>query len=465
MSASPIAEVLAQSAPPPMSGAPPGAPPQVHPFKDALAEVWARTANAEGQVKGSRSGDPERRAEQHEHDRRRAPDGSEAAPLTSTTSSQATRPGTGRAAAAASAPVSRPGEQSGAGDASQTASATESTPGATTAPAEIPEGPLEAAEHAPAAAGPTTTSTSTTPPAPAPAPAPSTPPPVSPPPSSAGDGTPTAAPATPAQGEAAARASAQGPLAPAAGPAPSVPAEEGAATRQPSAIQAEEVSRAATASVQSAAPVAGGDEPHPKGSGSSTGSTAAGSLGASSATVAASGSDAPQAPLPSVAAAVAAGQVPGAVNAPLTAAGVQMQDMIESIHATIELATQQGISQARISLQPAELGDIRIHLSQTGDGLLARVTAETPAAAQALAAARGELHQALSSSGATLLRLDIGSFGQAEGREERNAGSSAGASRSSGTTDGEETIEAAGTAREPGAASTQILGELVDVLA
>ncbi len=89
-----------------------------------------------------------------------------------------------------------------------------------------------------------------------------------------------------------------------------------------------------------------------------------------------------------------------------------MQDMIDAIRATVEIATRQGVSQARIALQPEELGEIRIHLSQTSDGLLARVTADTPAAAQALAQGRTELHQSLSSLGVSLLRLDIGSSGQ-----------------------------------------------------
>jgi type III secretion system needle length determinant len=94
------------------------------------------------------------------------------------------------------------------------------------------------------------------------------------------------------------------------------------------------------------------------------------------------------------------------------AAGVGMQDMIDSIRTTVELAMSAGSAQARIALQPAELGAIRIHLSQSAAGLLARITADTPAAAQALAQGRSELHESLSSLGVSLLRLDIGSSGQ-----------------------------------------------------
>ncbi len=87
---------------------------------------------------------------------------------------------------------------------------------------------------------------------------------------------------------------------------------------------------------------------------------------------------------------------------------VGLQEAIESLHGTIQLTARQGLSQARISLQPEELGEIRINLTQTAQGLLARVTAESPAAAQALAAAHAQLRQSLSSLGINLTRLDVG---------------------------------------------------------
>jgi flagellar hook-length control protein FliK len=95
--------------------------------------------------------------------------------------------------------------------------------------------------------------------------------------------------------------------------------------------------------------------------------------------------------------------------------GVGLQEAIESLHGTIQLAARQGLTQARISLQPEELGEIRINLTQTAQGLLARVTAESPAAAQALAAAHAQLRQSLSSLGINLTRLDIGHHDPAPG--------------------------------------------------
>lgn len=87
-----------------------------------------------------------------------------------------------------------------------------------------------------------------------------------------------------------------------------------------------------------------------------------------------------------------------------------MQQAIESLGATIELASRQGSAQARISLQPEELGSVRIHLTQTAAGITARVTAATAAGAQAIASGQSNLKGALSSLGVALLSLDIGSF-------------------------------------------------------
>jgi flagellar hook-length control protein FliK len=151
------------------------------------------------------------------------------------------------------------------------------------------------------------------------------------------------------------------------------------------------------------------------------------------------------------------------------ATGVAMQDMIESIRATIEIAARQGATQARIALHPEDLGHISIRLSQTSQGLLARVSAETPAAAQALMSGRAELHQSLSSLGLSLLRLDISSFGQSEtgDREGRFAGSSERSSASS-TAGGEqetESLEALGELAGAAAPAPIAGGALVDVLA
>jgi flagellar hook-length control protein FliK len=149
---------------------------------------------------------------------------------------------------------------------------------------------------------------------------------------------------------------------------------------------------------------------------------------------------------------------------------VDLQQVIDAARATIAMATRQGATQAKIALQPAELGEIRIHLSQNADGLIARVTADTPAAAAALAEGRAELHQSLSSLGVSLLRLDIGSGqSQAQDREDRFAGGASGSSASGATSGPEEddAPEALGQSAGPSAVTTTGFdsGGLVDVLA
>ena len=88
--------------------------------------------------------------------------------------------------------------------------------------------------------------------------------------------------------------------------------------------------------------------------------------------------------------------------------GVDLQQTVEALHGTIALAARSGLAQARIALHPAELGEVLVHLTQTARGLLARVTADTAAATQALAAAHAELRHSLSFLGIDLARLDIG---------------------------------------------------------
>jgi flagellar hook-length control protein FliK len=107
---------------------------------------------------------------------------------------------------------------------------------------------------------------------------------------------------------------------------------------------------------------------------------------------------------------VATPQAPSQTSTAPSAAdsGVALQQAVETVQATVELAARQGLTQARIQLHPAELGEVRIHLTQTSAGLLARVSAESSAAAQALISAHAELRQSLSSLGIDLAQLHVG---------------------------------------------------------
>jgi flagellar hook-length control protein FliK len=100
----------------------------------------------------------------------------------------------------------------------------------------------------------------------------------------------------------------------------------------------------------------------------------------------------------------------GESAAPASGYGVDLQQTIEAVHATIELASRQGLSQARIALEPEGLGAIRIHLSQSASGLVARLTADSSAGAQALSEGRAELRSSLASLGLSAMHLDTSAF-------------------------------------------------------
>jgi flagellar hook-length control protein FliK len=182
-----------------------------------------------------------------------------------------------------------------------------------------------------------------------------------------------------------------------------------------------------------------------------------------------------------VSAAPSGGQSELGQQGPLLDYGVGLEQAIETLHGTIQLAARQGLAQARIALEPEGLGEIRIHLTQTAQGLLARVTAETPAAAQALAAAHAELRQSLSSLGLNLARLSVGRHGHsaaqdggtALGSGGRDGAASSGEASSRGARSGQTAATAAPSdpAPDPEAeedaqpAPAPARGTLVDVLA
>jgi flagellar hook-length control protein FliK len=106
---------------------------------------------------------------------------------------------------------------------------------------------------------------------------------------------------------------------------------------------------------------------------------------------------------------------------------VQLSDAAESVRTTIAMSVRAGVSQARINLAPASLGAIQIRLQRTPDGVIARVTADHPEAARALAQNSDDLRRSFRDSGTTLLRLDIESSDQGDDMgEDHTAGSTSG---------------------------------------
>jgi flagellar hook-length control protein FliK len=147
----------------------------------------------------------------------------------------------------------------------------------------------------------------------------------------------------------------------------------------------------------------------------------------------------------------------------VTVGGVELENMIDSIRATVQMAARGGASHARISLQPEELGEIRIHLTQTRDGLLARVSAGSTDAARILMAGRSELADSLRSLGTALLGLEIETSSQSHtrGEDSRPASSDSEIRGEDSESEAEQTEAVEGSAERP--ASPR--GALVDVLA
>jgi flagellar hook-length control protein FliK len=158
-------------------------------------------------------------------------------------------------------------------------------------------------------------------------------------------------------------------------------------------------------------------------------------------------------------------QVAATASHNLDRSGVSLQDAADAVKATFTAANQAGVSSARISLSPESLGGIKISLSQTPDGLIARVATDHPEAAATLQQSAGELKRSLEAGGMSLLRLDIGSSGQQSLGSfggSNGDGSSAGDSPTSGHADGSEDD----TTSTPTQLTSELSsGSLVDVLA
>lgn len=104
-----------------------------------------------------------------------------------------------------------------------------------------------------------------------------------------------------------------------------------------------------------------------------------------------------------------------------------LHDLPEAANAAIRVAVHDRRSEAVVTLHPAELGAVRIHLSYESGSVTATIVADHADAAQALAQAAPELRRALEAAGLPVHDLDVGHRGDAQ-REasQREAGHSAG---------------------------------------
>lgn len=86
---------------------------------------------------------------------------------------------------------------------------------------------------------------------------------------------------------------------------------------------------------------------------------------------------------------------------------VPLEHLPRAVVSLMHVASERGISQARISVRPEELGGVEIHLQTTPAGLVAQVIADSPEAARLLTQAADELRRSLARQDVILLSLDV----------------------------------------------------------
>ncbi|MGO9959933.1 MAG: flagellar hook-length control protein FliK [Solirubrobacteraceae bacterium] len=153
---------------------------------------------------------------------------------------------------------------------------------------------------------------------------------------------------------------------------------------------------------------------------------------------------------------------PAGFGAAATPSPVPLDQAADAVRTTIVLGLRDGNAQARITLAPASLGAIQIHLQRTPDGVIARVIADHPEAARLLAAHSDELRRSLEAGGTKLLSLDI----ESSDKQGTPAGDEPAGARSA---EGDEETDQAGVS--PASSATDNLNQglngptLVNVLA
>ncbi len=102
---------------------------------------------------------------------------------------------------------------------------------------------------------------------------------------------------------------------------------------------------------------------------------------------------------------------------------VPLERAPQAVAQLLHVATQRGVSHARIALRPEELGGIEIHLQTSAAGLTAHVIADSPEAARLLSQASEDLRRSLARHDLTLVSLDVSTSGE---RQQDFAASSGG---------------------------------------
>lgn len=98
----------------------------------------------------------------------------------------------------------------------------------------------------------------------------------------------------------------------------------------------------------------------------------------------------------------------------------RLNELVDKTRATIRFAVRHGHTDARITLRPAELGEVRIALRYENGGVSAMLTAESSKSFEALAQAASDLRRSLEQSGVTVNSLEV-RLGGDEARRDPNA--------------------------------------------
>jgi flagellar hook-length control protein FliK len=105
---------------------------------------------------------------------------------------------------------------------------------------------------------------------------------------------------------------------------------------------------------------------------------------------------------------------PVAARRPATS---HVNELWETTKTAIRVAVRNGQSEARITLRPAELGEVRITLRYENGGVSAALTADSAQAFEALAQAATELRRGLEQQGVSVLGLEVRMSGDEAQRE------------------------------------------------
>jgi flagellar hook-length control protein FliK len=96
---------------------------------------------------------------------------------------------------------------------------------------------------------------------------------------------------------------------------------------------------------------------------------------------------------------------------------VQLHELPGAVSSTIRFAVRDGETEARLTLDPAGLGQVRIHLRYGAGGLSAELIADSAQAAQALRETASELRRSLESQGIVVRDLDVSTSGSGRSSE------------------------------------------------